>query len=109
MAARMPKFSVKSEGLTFLSCLHICRISKIAFDSDGAVLVESRVGFRMVSRFFLKLAFESLSWHVRTCDVFSSSLLQRGQREWFCHFLIFNTWPTPMQPEACLDNHRFCP
>ena len=84
----MPKFGVKLEGLIFFFCLHICRICRIAFDSDGAVLVESRAGFRMVASFFLKLAFESLSWHVRTCDVFSSSLLQRGQREWFCHFLI---------------------
>ena len=109
MAAWMPNFVGKSEGVIFFPFFHVRRICRIAFDSDGAVLVDSRVGFRMVSRFDSKLAIESLSWHLRTCDVFSSSLLHSGQREWVCHFLIFNMWPTPMHPEVCLASHRFCP
>ena len=49
MAACMPNIFGNLERVIFFPCFHVSRICRIAFNSDGAVLVDSRVGLRTVS------------------------------------------------------------
>ena len=49
IAAWMPNISGNLEHVIFFPCFHVSRICRIAFNSDGAVLVDSRVGLRTVS------------------------------------------------------------